>query len=76
MTCRNLCREDRLERVLAGLVSVGAAWLTWPASIKSGSETVSLVFLAIGIVAFLTGVVGWCPAYALFGVSTNKRTGA
>lgn len=76
MTVKNQCVEYRLMRILAGITSVGAAWLTWPASIMSASETVSLGFLVIGIVAFLAGAVGWCPAYALFGVSTSKRTAA
>ena len=37
---------------------------------------VSLVSLVIGAVAFVTGIVGWCPVYRLFDVSTKKRVGA
>ena len=47
-----------------------------PASITSRTGTVSLVFLVIGAIAFVTGVVGWCPVYALFDASTRKRVGA
>jgi hypothetical protein len=36
---------------------------------------VSLVFIVIGAVAFVTGLVGWCPLYSLFDVSTKKRVG-
>jgi hypothetical protein len=27
----------------------------------------------LGLVPFLTGLVGWCPPYALFGFSTCKE---
>ena len=60
---------DRMIRMLASIALGYAAWTTWPA-------TVSLVFLAIGAVVFVTGLVGWCPAYALFKVSTKKHVGA
>ncbi|MBE3123254.1 MAG: DUF2892 domain-containing protein [Planctomycetes bacterium] len=36
----------------------------------------SLVFLVIGAIAFVTGIVGCCPVYALFDVSTKKRESA
>jgi hypothetical protein len=67
---------DRVIRILAGIALGYAAWMTWPASVLSRPETVSIVFLVIGVIAFVTGFVGWCPAYALFGVSTKKRIGA
>ena len=30
----------------------------------------------IGVVPLLTGVVGFCPAYRLFGLATNNKTTA
>ncbi|RPI56511.1 MAG: DUF2892 domain-containing protein [Acidobacteria bacterium] len=60
---------DRVIRILAGIALAYAAWLTWPA-------TASVVFVVIGAIVFLTGLVGWCPAYALFGLSTKKRASA
>jgi hypothetical protein len=27
----------------------------------------------IGVVPLLTGLIGWCPPYALLGISTCKR---
>jgi hypothetical protein len=27
----------------------------------------------IGIVPLTTGLIGWCPAYTLFGINTCKR---
>ena len=76
MTFMNEGVWDRVIRILAGIALGYAAWMTWPASIMSRTGTVSLVFLVIGAIAFVTGLVGWCPAYALFDVSTKKRVGA
>jgi hypothetical protein len=50
---------DRALRVIAGLVLIGLA----------ASGTVG-VWGWIGVVPLLTGLVGVCPAYAIFGLST------
>lgn len=56
---------DRVFRVVLGVVLliVGFGVMTGTAG------------LVVGIVAFvplLTGLVGWCPLYSLFGFRTNK----
>jgi hypothetical protein len=56
---------DRLIRVLLSFVVAGLGWLSWPG-------TGAVVLLAIGAILFATGAVGWCPAYTVFHVSTNK----
>jgi len=50
---------DRIIRIVAGLVLI------------------SLVFIGpqspwgwIGVVPLATGLIGWCPAYTLFGINT------
>ncbi|MGB9093149.1 MAG: DUF2892 domain-containing protein [Gallionella sp.] len=50
---------DRVLRVVAGLVLIGLA----------ASGTVG-VWGYIGVVPLLTGLVGICPVYAIFGIST------
>jgi hypothetical protein len=50
---------DRVLRVIAGLVLIGLA----------ASGTVG-VWGWIGVVPLLTGLVGVCPAYSIFGIST------
>ncbi len=69
---------DRVLRIVAGIALEYAAWITWPgtADLMSRSGAVSLVFLVIGAVALVTGLTGWCLAYALFDFSTKKRVGA
>lgn len=50
---------DRTLRVVAGLVLIGLA----------ATGTVG-VWGWIGILPLLTGVIGFCPGYAIFGMST------
>ena len=66
---------DRVIRVAVGVALGYVAWSTWPteASLLSRTGVVSFVSLVIGTIAFVTGVVGWCALYRIFGISTNKR---
>jgi hypothetical protein len=50
---------DRALRVIAGLVLIGLA----------ATGTVG-VWGWIGVMPLLTGLVGFCPAYAIFGMNT------
>jgi hypothetical protein len=58
---------DRALRIVAGLVLLYLGW----AGVVGG--TLGLVFKILGFLPLLTGVVGFCPAYRLFGVSTCPR---
>ncbi|MBI2186431.1 MAG: DUF2892 domain-containing protein [Acidobacteria bacterium] len=69
MTFVNEGLWDRLIRFFIGLALGYAAWMVWPG-------TAAIVYLVIGAIAFVTGVVGWCPAYALFHFSTKKAVKA
>ena len=60
---RNVGRIDRAIRIFAGLTLVGMALL--------GMYT---PWTWLGVVPLLTGMVGWCPPYALLGFNTC-RTG-
>lgn len=52
---------DRSLRIIAGLVLIGLALAG-----KIGA------WGWIGLVPLATGLVGWCPAYTLFGIKTCK----
>lgn len=58
---RNEGAIDRILRVIAGLAILSLAFI--------GPKT-PLAYL--GLVPLLTGLVGFCPAYALFGIRTCK----
>lgn len=68
-------RLDRLIRIVVGLALGFMSWNLWPADAAywSVAGAVSLLSLVIGIVAFVTGVVGYCPLYQVFGIRTNSR---
>jgi hypothetical protein len=46
-----------------------------------GIALISIVFIGpqtpwgwIGVIPLATGLIGWCPAYSLFGMRTNKKS--
>ena len=53
---------DRILRIVAGLALMG---LTVNGNIG--------LWGWLGVVPLATGVIGWCPPYALFGLSTCPR---
>ena len=60
---------DRVFRMLAGIVLAYVAWVTWPGA-------AAIISVAVAGIALVTGLVGWCALYALFGISTTRKTGA
>jgi Inner membrane protein YgaP-like, transmembrane domain len=69
MTFTNEGTWDRVIRIVLAFALGYAAWVSLPA-------TIGIVTLVIGAIALITGLVGWCPAYALFGISTRKKVAA
>ena len=66
---RNMGTADRVIRLL---VVVVIAALYYTGQISGLAATI----LGIVAVAFLvTSLIGWCPAYAPFGLSTRKKVG-
>ena len=55
---KNVGSIDRTIRIIAGIAIIGAGvyYQSW--------------WGAIGAVPLLTGLMGWCPPYALFGWNT------
>ena len=66
MTC-NVGGIDRILRAIIGIVLIALVFV--------GPQT---PWGWIGVVPLLTAIVGWCPPYALLGLSTcsPKKTGA
>jgi hypothetical protein len=60
---KNVGRTERWIRVAVGLAVLSLLiWL--PGNWRW--------FGLIGLVPLVTGIIGYCPAYALMGISTNK----
>jgi len=56
---------DRILRIIVGLVVLSLAFV--------GPQT---AWGYLGVIPLLTGIVGFCPLYALLGVNTCKATRA
>ena len=63
MVC-NVGHSDRMIRFILGFVSLGIAGLT---ALPVWGTVIALV---VGTIALLTGVMGFCPAWKIFGVNT------
>ena len=58
---------DRVIRIIAGVVLLVLGW----GEVVTG--TFGTVLKVLGFVPLLTGLVGWCPLYALFHLSTRHH---
>lgn len=58
---------DRAVRIALG---VAILYLGWADVVTGGWGTALRV---IGFVPLLTGLVGWCPLYAMLGFRTNRE---
>ena len=57
---------DRIARVVIGVVLI---YLGFSGTVEGGFGTFLGVF---GFVPLATGLLGWCPLYAIFKVRTNS----
>ena len=68
MMKHNVGTIDRVVRIVVGVALSVTAWLT-PMAIAF--QVTAFIVAAILII---TALVGFCPAYAVFGVSTCKQS--
>ena len=62
---KNIGKIERILRVAAGLVILSLT-IVGPQSLWG----------LLGILPLATGFIGWCPPYALLGISTCKKCNA
>ena len=62
----NESKMDRIIRVVLGVVLIALFFL----NVIGG--TLGIVGLVLGGILLLTGLVGFCPLYALLKIKTNK----
>jgi hypothetical protein len=60
---RNIGNVERVARILVGLAVLSLAFVGPQAS-----------WAYLGIFPVLSGVIGWCPPYALLGISTVRAS--
>lgn len=66
----NVGTPDRIARLIIGVLLVIAPFVTGWAMFANPVWT--WVFVIVGLVLAVTGVVRFCPAYAIFNLSTSK----
>jgi hypothetical protein len=59
---KNIGKAERIVRVLVGIGVLPLAFV--------GPES---PWASLGVVPLVTGLVGWCPPYALLGIGTAGR---
>ena len=63
----NMGAADRIIRTLAAIV-IGVLYFTGRIH-----GTLGIVLCALAAIFLLTSLVGWCPLYLSFGLSTKKQ---
>lgn len=58
----NVGGNDKILRIAAGVILIGL-----------GIAGIGAPWTFIGIVPLATGLIGWCPLYPVFGISTCKK---
>lgn len=58
---KNVCMIERVIRIIVGGAILSLAFV--------GPQS---PWAYLGVVPLLTGLIGWCPPYALLGISTCK----
>ena len=64
----NLSAADRVLRTLAGAAMLGCAWS------EAATGLAGVALQVFGWVPLATGIAGWCPLYAVLGLSTRRRS--
>nr|MBF0223020.1 DUF2892 domain-containing protein [Desulfobulbaceae bacterium] len=59
---KNVGTIERVIRIGVGPVMISMTFI--------GPES---AFGMLGLVPLMTGIIGWCPPYAMFGISTCKK---
>ena len=61
---------DRIVRSVVGAILLAVVVFSLEGPIALVEGAIALVIGVVGVVTLLTGLIGWCPTYALLGIST------
>jgi hypothetical protein len=63
---QNESTTDRVIRLIAAVILLGAGIFAFPGGV------LGVIFDILGAVMLVTGALGFCPLYKIFGFSTKK----
>lgn len=63
--------EGTLDRALRFFLGLVLLYVGWTGLVGGGFGWVLKIG---GFLPLVTGLIGWCPAYALLGISTRRET--
>lgn len=74
---RNVGQMDRNARIVLGVILglagiggyVGAVPLAW---LGFGQALAGVVFVVLGVILLVTGLLNTCPIYAILGMNTSR----
>ena len=59
-----------VERAIRGIVGIVALIAAFTMLDVLAGATLGIVAVVVGVVMLGTAAIGWCPPYAIFGIST------
>lgn len=62
--------ESNLDRIVRVVIGLGLIILYYTGIVTGGWGTAAII---VGAIAVLTGIIGFCPMYALLKISTKKE---
>lgn len=60
--------ESNLDRIIRAVLGIVLLVLYFTGTVTGG---LGIVFVILGAIALITGVIGFCPLYALLKIKTN-----
>jgi hypothetical protein len=64
---KNMGNIDKLARIIVAII-IGVLYYTGQIS-----GTIAIILLIVGVIFTITSIVGVCPLYSIFGISTTKN---
>ncbi len=65
----NFANESGIDRIIRAVIGIGLIALA-ASSVVTGA--LGIIFWVVGAVLLLTGIVGFCPLYALLKIRTKQ----
>jgi hypothetical protein len=56
-----------------GFADIGVRYMIMMVFMILAGALQMMVFMVVGVIFFLTAILGWCPIYNMLGISTRKE---